>query len=107
MLLLIIGIVIAVILSVIWDQYFYGVLDLSDCNYPFCVLEHYHVGLIVAIISLFTPIINELLQGLSLYLIIDERWQDNPFGLGKDYQWYCIELAVVLLAILIIFFIIL
>ena len=107
MYLFILGIIIGAIITSIWELYFNGILVRIKDRYPFCILEHYHSGLILLIISTFiSPTIGLLLQGIGVFLIIDERYQSNPFGIGKQYQNYCLLLGIILTAMLLIKFLI-
>lgn len=63
--------------------------------------EHYHIGLVLLLLAKHCPPpLNNFMHGISMALIIDERFQDHPFGMGKETEDYSIIIGIVLLLIL-------
>ena len=62
------------ILCVVWDRLVPpGIFKLRE------VPEHYHWGLVSYLIS------HPFFYGVGSFLILDERFQDHPFGVGKKH----------------------
>ena len=102
--LLILGFLIGIVISSVWNHFFDGYLNkvYKLSNY-LEILEHYHHGLVLLILSLlFTYPANEILAGIGIELICDERFQENPFALGKEYFRYSLCLGFVLVTIFVL-----
>jgi len=101
LLLLALGYIIGVILCSIWDKYLaklYLIKKLRASLYE--ILEHYHWGILCLIA--FTYINIDILLGLGLALIIDERMHNNPFGIKKTYFMESFLLGLILIWIYVI-----
>jgi len=103
---LILGFLIGVLISSIWDYYFDGYFcKLHRLSNYLKILEHYHHGLILLILSfIFTYPVNYILTGIGIQLICDERVQKNPFALGKEYFKYSSIIGTTLVTILMVMY---
>lgn len=101
-LIMILGFLIGTLISSLWSYYFDGYFSLIyNFSHYLRVLEHYHHGLFLVILSCILPDpLKSLLFGLGIQLIIDERYQNNPFALGKEYFEYSTIIGIFLVAIL-------
>jgi hypothetical protein len=88
-----VGFLLGIFISSIWDIYFKGILEARDLNRT--VLEHYHAGLALFLISHY--VYPSFLMGLGTALIFDERVQDHPFAIGKKDSIYSHGIGIFLL----------
>jgi len=91
-----IGLVLAFLLDAVWRIRFWG-KDRGKLR----VLEHYHWGLLIMILS--KTLENTFLLGLGVGLIISEELQKHPFGLNSDHFKQSTILGITLLILLTLF----
>jgi len=101
LLLLALGYLIGVILCSIWDKFLANIYYIKRLKASLHeILEHYHWGIISITAYSFLNI--DILLGLGLALIIDERMHNNPFGIKKTYFMESFLLGLILIWIYVI-----
>ena len=99
--LFVLGLLSGFLVSLIWEKK--GIPDFLNLLPKWlAAIEHYHVALLLLLIAKHLPF-SEFLYGFSVALIVEERFQEHPFAIGKDTEKISLLIGIILLFLLCFF----